>query len=356
MTVEVGIIGTGTMGQSHARLIATQVPGARVAAVCDLDAVAARRLADRHGIEVVHQEARALIADPRVQAVIVAASDAVHADCVLAAIEAGKRVLTEKPLASDAEGCARIVAAEAATGQPLVEVAYMRRFDPGYLALRAAVMEGRLGAPLLMHCRHRNARAPHFITAHSVLTNALVHEIDALRFVLGTEVSRVRVLSGRASRHAPDRPPMLAVLETEAGVTVDVELFLDARYGYDVRAELVFEDGTLSLNPEPPTHLRTEGRDGIEVDDFWHRRFADAYQGQLRAWVEGVASNRLTGATAMDGYVATLVAEAALAAWTKSEVVATPLPRKARTDVIQTLADTPQDHARSLRLRSCPPR
>src|SRR6266705_1314548 len=171
----VGIIGTGVMGTDHARLLSTVVAGATLSAVFDVDraraaAVAgsvgsARRAATRTGADRTSapralDDPVELIRDEAVEAVLVASSDPTHEELVLACIKAGKPVLCEKPLAPTVEGCRRILDAEEAYGSRLVSVGFMRRYDPGYLELKAALDSGRIGAPLLLHCVHRNPTAP----------------------------------------------------------------------------------------------------------------------------------------------------------------------------------------------------
>jgi len=165
-----------------------------------------------------------------------------------------------------------------------VQVAYMRRFDPGYLAMRQAVADASYGLPLFLHCIHRNSVAPHFMTSDLVITNSVVHEIDVGRFLLGCEFVSALVVSPRASSKAPSRQPQFVVLESASGVVMVVEAFVDAQYG-DVRAELVCE--AVSLPPAPPVTLRHANRDGIVVEPIWHARFRDAYRGLLQAWLHG---------------------------------------------------------------------
>ena len=89
-------------------------------------------------------------------AVLIATWGAAHEEQVVAAIGAGKPVFCEKPLAPTSDACLRIMEAEMAACRRLVQVGFMRRYDAGYLAMKAALDEGGIGAPLLMHCAHRN--------------------------------------------------------------------------------------------------------------------------------------------------------------------------------------------------------
>ena len=117
-------------------------------------------------------DAFALVEDPEVEAVLVASPDETHADLVLACLRKMKPVLCEKPLASTPEDCLRLVAAEVECDKRLIQVGFMRRFDPAYGELRDAVATKRMGRALLLHCQHRNAKAPGFFTPEMSITNA----------------------------------------------------------------------------------------------------------------------------------------------------------------------------------------
>lgn len=320
MTIRFGLIGCGIMGADHARILRSDVSGAELVAVQDKDQARAEQVAV--GRCKVFTDAGQLIADPTVDAVVIASPDATHAPLTLQAIARGKPVLCEKPMASSLDEARAVVAAEVAAGRPLVQIGFMRRFDPGYRAMRVAVANGTLGIPLFLHCIHRNAVGPDYVTSDLVLANSCVHEIDISRYVLGEDHARVRVIRARSSRKAPNRQPLMMVLETESGVVVSVEAFLDAQYGYDVQGELVCEEGTLSLDPHPPVRRRLGGTDGHGVESDWVGRFADAYRCQLRDFVAALNGGRFLGSSAWDGYVASLTAEAALRALKSGETVA----------------------------------
>jgi myo-inositol 2-dehydrogenase/D-chiro-inositol 1-dehydrogenase len=319
MTIRFGLIGCGVMGADHARILRGDVAGAELVAVHDTDVARAAALASSGGR--VFADPFALIADKTVDALIIASPDATHAPLTLAAIAAGKPVLCEKPMAASLDEARAVVAAEVAAGRPLVQIGFMRRFDPGYRAMRRAVVEESFGRPLFLHCVHRNAVGPDYVTSDLVLANSCVHEIDISRFVLADDHARVRVIGAPASRRAPGRQPLLMLLETARGVVVSVEAFLDAQYGYDVRGELVCEDGTLALDPHPPVKARRSGIDGSAVEGDWRGRFADAYRCQLRDFVAALIGGPFLGASAWDGYVASVTAAAALEALARGTVV-----------------------------------
>jgi myo-inositol 2-dehydrogenase/D-chiro-inositol 1-dehydrogenase len=320
--VRIGVIGTGVMGTDHARKLAGGIPGARLTALQDFDGSRAATLARELNVLAL-TTAEELIAHPAVDAVLVCSPDSSHAALGLQAIAAGKPVMIEKPLAAERAEAEAIIRAETAAGRRLVQVGYMRRFDPGYAEMKQTLTSGRIGAPLFLHCRHRNAVSPDYLTSDLIISSTAGHEFDAARFLLGEEIASATVISPRASRHAPERQPQFIVLQSVSGTIVDIEAFTDARYGYDVQAELVCEDGTVSLRPGPPTSIRIEAQDGTIVPQDWRARFADAYRLQFERWVLSLLTGTANeGATAWDGYMAMLVIEAALTAWRRGERVA----------------------------------
>jgi myo-inositol 2-dehydrogenase / D-chiro-inositol 1-dehydrogenase len=303
MSLRVGVIGAGLMGSTHGRLLSGSVAEAEVVAVSDAIAASAQRLADEVGVGTVYTDAGELIEDPSVDAVVIASPADTHEAFVLACFDAGKPVLCEKPLASTAAAARHVLEAEAATERPLVQVGFMRRFDPDYVSLKARIDGGEIGRPLLTHCAHRNRTVPERFDSEMILRDSTVHDIDTVRWLLGQELVKATVLTPRPSRHAPDgvQDPLLVVFQTDAGALVDVEAFVNAQYGYDIRCEVVGETGTAAL-PLP----------GADVPAGFQERFAAAYVGELAAWVASIAGGIPVGARAWDGYAAALVSEAAV--------------------------------------------
>jgi myo-inositol 2-dehydrogenase / D-chiro-inositol 1-dehydrogenase len=313
--LRVGLIGAGVMGSDHARRLARTVAGACVTAVCDVETGRAAAVAGELGARGV-ADAAELVRDPGVDAVLIASSDETHERYVLACLAEGKPVLCEKPLTPDVAGCRRIVAAEVAGGRRLVTVGFMRRYDPAYRDLRAGLAGGDLGAALMLHCVHRNPSAPAGLPSTALITNSAVHELDLARWLLREEIASGMVYASRRARAAgATRDPQLLIVQTEGGVLVDIEVYVHAAYGYDVRCELVAEQGTVTLDAPAPTLLR--GRDGAgrAVPRDWRDRFAEAYRRQLQDWVDAVRAGRpAQGASAWDGYAATVAARACVAA------------------------------------------
>jgi myo-inositol 2-dehydrogenase / D-chiro-inositol 1-dehydrogenase len=312
VSVRVGIVGVGVMGADHARILASQVSGAKVQSLCDADPVRAKAIADETGARAVTVDPAALIQDSTVDAVLVASPDHTHKQLVLACIAAHKPVLCEKPLAPTVAECLKVVAAESKVGRRLVQIGYMRRFDPSYVEMKSGVRSGHLGAPLMFHCVHRNVSAPTWFDSKMAISNSAIHEFDIARWILDAELTGVRVFRPQAGR--PDAPgaPVFLVLETSKGQLVSAEIFNDAAYGYDVRGELVCEKGTISLRAPVRTETNADLTNAMAYPADWRPRFADAYRLQAQAWIRAIESGTPAGASAWDGYAAAAAAEAGL--------------------------------------------
>ncbi|MCY7396642.1 MAG: Gfo/Idh/MocA family oxidoreductase [Nocardioides sp.] len=307
--LRVGVVGAGAMGASHVRTVVDFVPGAQVTSVFDMDGERASASAAVAGATTC-SSAQALITADDVDAVILASPDVTHAELALACLAAGKPVLCEKPLAVTAVEALSIVAAEVDLGRRLLQVGFMRRYDPGFVELRRTVAAGRLGGVRLVHAMHRNASSSTSTDDAGLVTGSMIHELDTIPWLLDDQIVGIRVESPITEGF---RDPQLATLWTMGGVMATVEVFVNAGYGYDVRCEVVGARGTASLVPTPPVSVRADGVDGLAVRDDFVAHFSDAYRIELGEWVASTRLGRPIGASAWDGYLANLVAEAGVA-------------------------------------------
>jgi myo-inositol 2-dehydrogenase / D-chiro-inositol 1-dehydrogenase len=323
MTLNLGVIGTGMIGQDHIRRITQVLSGADVVAVSDADVDVARRVAGDLKNATVHQTGHDLIADPAVDAVLVCSSGPTHEEYVLAAIAASKPVFCEKPMATTTKACRTIIEAEAAHGSRLVQVGFMRRYDAAYRALKQVIDNGDVGAPLLYYSGHRNPSVPESYTKDMAIVDTAVHDFDVTRWLLGEEFAAVRVIAAKPNSLGGELlDPLLIVLETESGVLVNVETSVNVRYGYDIRGEVVGETGTAALADRGPVILRSAARVGVAVPEDWRERFLAAYDTEIQEWIDEVADGQsASGPSAWDGYAAQVVCDAGVLALASGERV-----------------------------------
>ena len=307
--LKIGLVGTGAIGRTHIERINTRLQGGRVIACADVNKDFGKSVAEKFGIRAFDTPEE-LINDSEIEAVIVTAADAWHAPFVLEAIKAGKPVFCEKPLSPTPELCKEIVEAEVAGGKHLVQVGFMRRYDPGYVQLKKMIESGKYGAPLVLHCCHHNYDdgGIGWKTPMSV-ENSMIHEIDCLRWLLGEDYAKVDVVFPRSSRNAGDcKDPQIMHLTTKSGTYIEVESFVSSHYGYDVRCEIVCEEGVLNL-PEPPyAMVRTNDARVTPICHDWSERFPEAYNIEFQNWINASKEGRVDGPTAWDGYVAQIAA------------------------------------------------
>jgi myo-inositol 2-dehydrogenase/D-chiro-inositol 1-dehydrogenase len=318
------------MGADHIRRVEAAVSGARVAAVADPDTDRAKEaVAGIEGV-TVHSEAEAALDAPGVDAVLIASPGPAHEQALLAAFARGLPVLCEKPMVPEPEGALRVAEAEARLGRRLTQVGFMRRFDPEYRDLKTLLDGGRLGRPLMLHCTHRNVSSPPGFTSAMLVDSSVSHEIDAARWLLGQEITAVSVLRPGPSPDAPAdlADPQFVLFETDGGVLVDVEVFVNCGFGYQVRCEAVCSQGSARIGEGRTMVVTSGGVAGEQVPQDYLVRFAEAYDREVQAWVDAARRGTVTGPGAWDGYLASVVAEAGVRALeTGRRVTVEPAPR-----------------------------
>ncbi len=327
--LRVGIIGVGMMGADHAERVAHRTSGARLVAVSDPDTARAGALAERYeGVRAI-ADPLALVVDGDVDAVVIASPGFVHEEQVLACLEHGKPTLCEKPLTMDGESSLRLVRAEQSGGRPLVQVGFMRRFDPEYVRMKALVDSGRLGRLLVLHNTHRNKDVPASFRSEMIVRDSLVHEVDVARFVFDEEITEVTLYSPTPTSAAAEGvvDPQVSVFRMAGGAVVTNEVFVKNQVGYEVRCEAVCERGSaMAGRPWADLYTTAAGTDdgawGGSIPADFRDRFALAYDRELQAWADASRRGEVVGPTTWDGYAATVVCEAGMESLASGEPVA----------------------------------
>jgi len=314
MTVRIGLIGAGGMGRAHVDRITQELAGGTIVAVADVNPDNARAVAEPLG-PTVYATGAAHIADPNVDAVLIATTGSAHAPDVILAVRAGKYVLCEKPLATTAADALAILEAEQQANKKLVTVGFMRRFDAGYGQMRDALLSGEHGYATLVHCRHRNPTVPEGYTTRNMIDDTAIHEIDTCRYLLGEEITRVRIDVPRATSHrfTQLQDPLVMVAYTESGIRIDDEVNVNIGFGYAIECELVMESGTIRLGDQEQTIVRDAGGERHPICRSHIDRFHAAFNAEVQQWIRAVERDEHTGSSAWDGYAAGVVVDAAIA-------------------------------------------
>ena len=322
------VIGTGAMGTRHAENIAHAVPDARLIAVHDPNAESAVRIATSLGCT---QSPRldALLARDDVQAVVIASPPRFHAEHAIAAARAGKHIFLEKPMALTLQDADAIIAA-ADSAAVRLQVGFMRRYDPASAEAQARIRAGDIGEPRLFKGIDRDKDAPTgppgSLPRAAILTDSAIHDFDLARWLMADEVVAVRatiaVVGDR--RTIPGPNVALVDLRFTRGALGNVETIHGARYGYDIRAEIVGTEGTLLIGGHHKTALQLLTASGAHHDltGNWLDRFGDAYLLEMRDFVRATLDGRPPYVTADDGRRALAIALAADSAGERGTEVA----------------------------------
>jgi scyllo-inositol 2-dehydrogenase (NAD+) len=305
------------MGRRHAENLAAGVPHTRLAAVTDADRAKAMRVATELGASGA-ESVEALVARADVRAVIVASPKGFHEEHAVSAARAGKDVFLEKPIATSLAGADRVIAAAREAGVRL-QIGFQRRYDPAYAEARRIVASGGLGRPLLYRGINRDRDAPvgppGSMDANDILTESAIHDLDGARWMMSDEVAAVRASLSTVGDPATTPAPDLTMVELSfaGGGIAHIEALRGARYAYDIRSEVICEDGAVLVGGFAQTMLTVlrSGERRPRLYPGFLERYADAYAAELRDFAAGVLERRAPAVTGEDGRRALAIALAA---------------------------------------------
>jgi len=303
------------MGRVHAENLATKVPGARLVAVSDVVESAARDVAAKHGAENVFTDYLRLIENREVQAVVVSTPTSQKLQVVRAALERGKHVFCEKPIALTLHDADQVLKASLKTPAKF-QAGYQRRFDPLHARVKATVESGEIGDVVMVKSNTRDplpdpGRWPELKASGGIFLDTCTHDYDAVRWLCGSEVNRV--MAEGSPRSHPDQHTVITNLGLADGAVAQVDATRMAVYGYDVRVEVVGTKGQVStrLGTISDPRVVKGPTEGNGLTGWYEERFREAYQLELASFVDSIVKDADPKVTARDGRAAVEVAVAA---------------------------------------------
>jgi scyllo-inositol 2-dehydrogenase (NAD+) len=325
----VAVLGVGEMGQRHAENIRRFVPEARLVAVADAAAERASKVASQLEIEQSYSSLDKMLEQKDIDCVLIATPDKFHASAIRAAAAAGKDILCEKPLATNLADANAALEAITEAGVHL-QVGFMRHYDPAYAAAMKRIEAGEIGEPVIFKSIGRDKDAPPLAAYQSnvngmMFYNNTIHDFDLARWLVRDEVIEVHAYTTVAIRpevaQYGDVVASVVNLKYLRGAIGNVESYVQAIYGYDVRTEIVGSKGTIlvgSLRQMPATLLTSNGGRQTLADHFL-TRFADAYVGEVRDFVQSMLNDRPPRVSGTDGLRALEIAVAAEESYLQSK-------------------------------------
>ena len=310
--------GAGRIGAIHAaNLAATR--GTQLLHVVDTNADAARVLAERHGARI--STVAAALADPAVDAVIIASSTDTHAELAIAAARAGKAIFCEKPIDLSLKRVDACLAAVKKARVPMF-VGFNRRFDPSFSALRARIAAGAIGAVEQVVISSRDPGLPpisYLKVSGGQFRDMTIHDFDMARWLLGEEPIELfaygSCLVDPAVGKIGDTDSAMVLLKTASGKLAHINNSRRASYGYDQRIEVHGAKGRLMADNRTPTTVELANDAAVSTDKplhFFLERYAEPYRAELAGFDDVVVQRQAMLAGAEDGRQAIVLAEAAV--------------------------------------------
>ncbi len=328
--LKVGMIGIGSMGTQHFLRLMNKINGAVVTAVSDVNEAHAKEVIAPYPSVRFISDPFELIHDPDVDAIVIVSIDSIHEEYCLEAIKCQKYIFCEKPLSATASGAKRVVDAEIAGGKRLIQMGFNRRFDPNYEELKALIVSRKLGEPLVAHCAHRNANYPAQYDDVVAVTGTAIHEIDTMAWLVGDYFTKAQIIFPKRSRHSKNdnlHDPMIIILTTSSGMVINCEIWVNCQYAYDIRCEVLCEDGTATLPRPARVDVCTSQQHytGMTTDGLGY--FAEAYDREFQAWADACNADTYCAeaASAWDGYCAAVTTDACLKSQKSGAIEAIPL-------------------------------
>jgi myo-inositol 2-dehydrogenase/D-chiro-inositol 1-dehydrogenase len=310
--------GAGRIGAIHAANLAA-MNETQLLHVVDVNAEAARTLATRHGAQVSSIDAA--LADPNVDAVIIASSTDTHADLAIASARAGKAIFCEKPIDLSLKRVDACLAAVKKARVPMF-VGFNRRFDPSFAALQTRITRGDIGNVEQVIISSRDPGLPpiaYLKVSGGQFRDMTIHDFDMARWLLGEEPVELfaygTCLVDPAVAKVGDTDSAMVVMKTASGKLCHINNSRRASYGYDQRLEVHGSKGRLLAGNRTATTVELADGGSVATDKplyFFLERYAEAYRAELTAFVDAVVNKKPLPVTAQDGRQAIVLAEAAV--------------------------------------------
>ena len=331
MTLNIGLIGAGRIGQIHAGNIANRIPNARLAGVADIDLTAAKSLAAELNVETVVTDYTELLADNDLHAVAICSATDTHTPIIIEAAAAGKHIFSEKPLDFDLDRIDKALQAVEDAGVKL-QVGFNRRFDPNFRKVKEIAAAGRIGEPHILRITSRDPEPPpleYVKVSGGIFLDMTIHDFDMARYITGSEVEEIYVIGGvmidPKIGEVGDLDTAIMTLRFENGVIGTIDNSRKAVYGYDQRIELFGSEGMISTENETPDRHSLSTADGIQNPlplYFFLERYTESYFREMQSFVNSVNNNTPLEVTGADGRAPVVIGLAARKSYDENRPVA----------------------------------
>lgn len=319
--LKIGIIGVGRLGYEHACNIANRVPGAALTAICDGNFARAKEVAEELNVDRVYSDPAQLCADPEVEAVAIVTNTASHPEMIRIALEAGKHVFCEKPLADTPEKCKEVEKIVEAHPELVFMLGFMRRYDHSYRVAKQKMERGDIGSVILVRCYSQDPVAiikgtlEYAPRSGGQFIDMSIHDIDLIRWLTGSEPKKLWAIGGcfefKQYKDWDDGDNVSCLMQCENDAMAFMFAGRAAAHGAHVETEIIGTRGTLRIAGVPADSLvEVMSEHGVcrECYQDFISRWHDAYVTEMEEFCDCVAKGRPGSPNVYDGTKSTEIA------------------------------------------------
>lgn len=312
--VNIGLIGLGSMGLYHATNIINSNK-ANLVAVSDINTNGYQTLLNNgfKNIKFIEDPIK-LISNNEVDAILIASPDITHYELLKYCLINKKQVFCEKPIALNSKNSLDIVNKEVKLNTKYISLGFNRRFDENFIRLKTILDNSEVGESLLYKGIHRNEKAFYKANSAFILNNSAGHDVDIASFLLSSRAKEVGVLGIKSNNQLNDDCTDLLLLNIifENNTMANIEVFVNARYGYEVEAEVVCTKGIVNYQNTKNITVKSANKKNNFLTSDYRKYFEKSYIDEIHNWISYLNNNKkIKIATAFDGYAALKTTEVA---------------------------------------------
>lgn len=313
--IRICMLGAGRVGRLHTRSLTRHVPGGRVVALVEPQDEVRQETAQEFGLEQTFASFEQALESAAFEAVVITTPTPTHLPLAQLAAAHGKHIFLEKPMALNLAECDQIQAAVQQAGV-ILQLGFMRRFDPEFTAAAARIQAGEIGTPMLIKSLTHGPGLPppwarDLRTSNGMLAEVNSHDWDTVRWLMGSDIQRVyaEVANFKGPGRGVDTPHFydnaLVSLRFANGGLGQISGVCPCDYGYDARVEIVGEKGILQIGElKSQAVVVCTNRDvGLITPIYrtWPERFALGYIYEMEHFVECIANQQPPRVGAAEG-------------------------------------------------------
>ncbi len=318
--LRLGLVGAGRIGKLHAANIATQMDGAQLVHVADVNLAAAQALAAQHRVPNATTDYQDLIKDPALDAIVICSATNTHSEIIRAAAAAGKHVFCEKPIDTDLARARETVRQVDSAGICL-QIGFNRRFDPSFAKAQAGIASGKIGTPQMLRITSRDPAPPphsYIEVSGGLFLDMTIHDFDMTRFLSGSEVEEVYALGGvlvdPEIGRLGDIDSAILTMKLKNGMLATIDNCRQAVYGYDQRIEVLGSGGMMQVaNRTPDSHMLSNA-DSVQQAKplyFFLERYQESFIAEIRSFIQSIRNSTPPLVNGHDGIMPLIMALAA---------------------------------------------